>query len=163
MTVINLGDTVIDRPGATCPDNTVISQANPATVAGILHTVKVWCNVSFTSFKPGIFYWVSGTTWKCRSSVAIGAVVSGAERTFTGLSLPFQPGDCIGCYFLAGEMEIDAGAFAGFKMASSQDCADPDDECFYSANDGWTISLAGIGESIAGGGGEVMSLLLGGR
>jgi hypothetical protein len=109
-TQIDVGPGATALPYAYTTGYTIICHDNPANAAGTVTEVEVWVYANATGVKIGMFY-QSGTPgqWTCRSHVTLGNVASGAKRTFSGLSLPCQVGDCIGLYLAAGTIRYDAG------------------------------------------------------
>lgn len=161
MADIAIGYAVIDRAGAeNISGLTVLSALVTATDSGVINTVEVWADVGFgnmTNTKVGMFYLISGTTYKCRSVATIGTVVAGSKQTFTQdtgsspLALVVASGDLIGIlwespakierdttgsggfYYYAGDVMI-VGAQQSFTFSSTK-----------------VISLGGSGVTLATG------------
>ena len=106
MAIIAIGYPATDRAGAENLANyTLLSALVTATDSGRIDTVEVWAEAGYgnmTNAKVGMFYLVSGTTYKCRSVATIGTVVAGSKQTFTQdsgsnpLALTVALGDLIG-------------------------------------------------------------------
>ena len=92
-----------------------------------------------------MFYLVSGTTYKCRSSATLGSVTSGSKQTFSGLSLTVQTGDLIGIYYDTGEVSTAAGDTGFLHTAINTELIDPNDQGIYSVSTGRTLKLYGTG------------------
>lgn len=129
---------------------TVVYTNNPANADGIIDTVEVWAETSLVNCVVGTFYLISGTTLKCRDSVVLGAVASGAKRTFSELSLTIREGDFIGIYCTGGKLLNKSSGGSGYYFVSGE-YIDPGDETSYSQDGGFDGSgnLYGTGEEAA--------------
>ena len=148
---IDVGAIPIDRGSITIAGRTYVDLNNPANASGIIHSIKVWSNSNLTNLVVGTFYLVSGSTYKCRDSVYIGAVEEDAERTFTELSITVVEGDYIGFYTPSdgGAIEKDTSGYAGIWGVAGEHI-DPGDEVEYTLlYDGDAISLYGYGDIVA--------------
>src|SRR4030042_5321596 len=96
MANIILGSDPISRPSASPAGYTYIYLANPATVDGWITAFQVYFHTAPTLCKIGLFYLVSGSTWRCRHSVTVEGVISGSTQTIGGLVMEVTPGDYIG-------------------------------------------------------------------
>ena len=141
---IDIGPDPIDRGTYSSFGWTKINKDNPANASGILHTVKVWAYNHITDLKVGTFYTTNEDRLKCRDTALISYVQSGAERTFTGLSIAVEEGDYIGCFFPSGALEGDISGFAGLWQIYN-DYVDPGEEANYAFKAGNAMSLYGIG------------------
>ncbi len=142
---IDVGAYPVNRDNVASSGWTRIDKANPANASGTLHSVKVWAANSITGLRVGTFYTTNGNTLKCRDSELIGDVVSGAERTFTGLSITVVEGDYIGCYFTGGSIDRHTLEYTGIWSVSGE-FIDPNDETTYTPLVGDAISLYGYGD-----------------
>ncbi len=151
---INIGDAAIDRSNQwTLASYTVVNKGSPADGNGIITEVKMHAETDhdLENCVVGIFYTTNGDTLKCRSAVVIGAVVGGAIRTFSGLSLAVQTGDYIGIYTTGGWLSRDVGGFTQIWYISGQ-YIDVDDEGAYTPAADDALSLHGTGEEVVAGG-----------
>ena len=154
MADITMGLPAINRSSSTGSNKTIIVKDNPADASGTITTVEIWCLADITGCRVGTFYVVSGNTLKCRDSAVIGAVASGAKRTFTEdegsnpLAIEVEAGDYIGCFYTDGNIEVDTSGYAGFWYIAYERI-DPGDEGNYSSEADDGVSLYGIGEEPA--------------
>lgn len=125
---------------------TVLNPDNPANADGYLDTVQVRSKIDITDLKVGTFYLVSGSVYKCRDSVSVGAVTAGANRTFSGLDIEVSAGDLIGCYYADGSPSMDLGS-GGSMYYYSGECIDPNDQADFSNY--FELKLALYGSGIA--------------
>jgi len=95
MADIILGSDAISRPNASPSGYTYIYLANPAAVDGWITSFQVYFHTAPTLLKIGLFYLVSGSTWRCRNSVTVEGVPSGFY-TIDGLVIEVRAGDHIG-------------------------------------------------------------------
>jgi len=143
---IDVGVAPVARAGHWRAGDTLIVKNNPANASGILHSVKVFAEVNLTGLIIGTFYLTNGNSLKCRDSEAIGAVLAGAERTFTELSIAVEAGDYIGCLFTSGFIYRDTVGEEGLWYYLEGEYIDPGDEAIYEFVAGNTISLYGYGD-----------------
>jgi len=126
--------------------------ANPAANDGTL----IECEVYMHSDPPldgvtvGIWYLVSGTTYKCRGGASLGNVGSGYTKV-TGLSIPVQAGDYIAvcCPQDKGSHQIDCtntGEAGIMQAVAPSDYNVVDQELTLSLSSGKTSSCNGIYE-----------------
>jgi len=146
MTGIDIGNTAINRNAYSSAGFTVIDLYNPANADGILDTVQVWPLFYITGLRVGTFFLVSGATYQCRDSEAIGNVPAG-YHIFTGLSIAVVAGDYIGCYFSGGAIECDWPGGVGLPYVGGEHI-DPGDQAAYSSQGARTISLYGSWVSV---------------
>lgn len=139
---IDIGAEAKDRGTSFGATYTVFLLDNPANESGEIKTVEVWANLDLTNFRVGTFYLVSGTTYKCRGSAALGNVSAGSKKTFTNLSITVEAGDYIGYYCDAGSIEADSSGFAGLYYKAGE-YIDPADEATYALFANYTCSLYG--------------------
>lgn len=102
--VIDIGTDVVNRPSVTASGYTNIIFDNPANASGTLTTFSAWAATDITGAKVGIFYLVSGQTYKCRSAATIGNITAGSKQDFE-VSLAVETGDFIALYFSGGSIE----------------------------------------------------------
>lgn len=141
---IDIGAVAIDQAATLPALYTFIDTNNPANLSGLITSVEVWAATNLTGFRIGVFYLVSGTTYRCRSSATIDAVTAGSKQTFS-VSLPVQKGDFIGCYFDTGTIEANTstGTWIGGKAG---EYIDPGDSAvFTTATSNGALSLYGQG------------------
>ena len=100
----DVGSAATDRASTYSYGSTLLDEANPVNVGGIINSIEVWANTNMTGLKVASFYG-SGGSYTCRAVVSIGDVTAGSKQTFTGLSLAVEAGDFIGCYFATGTIE----------------------------------------------------------
>jgi len=145
--VSDIGSTAIDRASyLDVGTYTMIDLANPAFEDGTITSIEVWGLASdMTGFRVGTFYWVTGTTYKCRDSEIIGAVTSGSKQTFA-VSLDIKAGDFIGCHATTGNIERDNTGGSGCLLYVGESI-DALDEASYILYSNMAISLYGTGIS----------------
>jgi len=148
MALIDIGAAATTRGQYSTWNVTQLSVVNPANATGIITSVEIYARTSLEGCRVGTFYLISGTTYKCRDSVVIGAVASGAKRTFPGLSIDVVTGDLIGIYFTAGQLEQDFSGYDGVYQVAGEHI-DPGDQVSYSLLGGDEQSLYGEGEEVA--------------
>jgi len=102
--VIEVGPAATNRASVTVAGNTVLDLANPATGSGVITNIDIYVASQITSAKVGLYYLVSGTTYRCRSSYTTGVLAAGLNQ-LTGLSLEVQAGDFIGIYHATGTVD----------------------------------------------------------
>lgn len=140
---IDVGGAAIDGDSYANALNTLIDLTNPANLSGLITSVDVQANTNITGLRVGIFRLVSGTTYRCITSVAVGNVTAGSKQTFP-VSLPVQAGDFIGCYFAVGRIEASDGIGSGLLYKAGE-YIDPGDSAAYTLLAGATQSLYGQG------------------
>ncbi len=132
-TAIDVGPGAANLVGTGGPDYTCIDRANSANDTGLIDTLQVWFNSNATVVNLGLFYLVSGTTYKCRSAYSWGDVASGSVQTATvGVSLAVTAGDLLGCYWDTGNIEASSLTGSGCYAAAGNKCA-VDNQSLYSA------------------------------
>ncbi len=145
-TTIDVGPGATNRASSAFSAFTVIDLANPANATGTLETVEVWFATGPSAARIGIFYLISGTTYKCRSSTAdLGAVTSGSKQTYS-VSLSINAGDYIGVWFNGGGIEQDTSGGSGV-MAYSGEAIDVNDQASYTSYASRAISVYGYTET----------------
>jgi len=137
---VDIGKEATDRPG-TMPSNTVINSQIAATPGGKVTSIDVRSTGGLTGVKIGIFYLVSGTTYKCRSSVTIGDVAAGFQN-IDGLSLRVAPGDLIGMYWATGSVERSTSGESDMFFIAGDSC-NKGDQATYAVLADDAISLGG--------------------
>ncbi len=138
---IDVGSAAIARDGPASALFTLIDLANPANASGVITSVEVWAVTNITGLRVGSFYLVSGTTYKCRDSVTIGAVTAGSKQTFS-TRFSIQAGDFIGCYYATGTLHSGAGG-SGWMYVSGE-YIDPNDSAIFALQAGQALSLYGL-------------------
>ncbi|MBA7530408.1 hypothetical protein ES705_22615 [subsurface metagenome] len=149
MADIDIGSPAINRAyDMLVGGRTEINNVNPANLDGIIDTVEIWVFTSMTGVMIGTFDKLDGNIFKCRDSVAIGNVASGAKRTFPGLSIEVKAGDYIGIYSATGRIEKDTnlGNQWWFKLGH---WIDPGDQNTFGLLTNCYCSLYGSGEEVA--------------
>lgn len=147
---VGAGATVRDS-GYSGAKETFLLKTNPANLSGIIDTVEIWVRANMDDLYVGFFYLVSGTTYKCRSAVALGAALLGAKRTFPELSLSVVLGDLIGAWWgINGEIARDTEGGGGlFYTAGDTNLCVVDAQQELTEMADWEMSLYGIGISSA--------------
>jgi hypothetical protein len=109
---LDMGDPAIDRVASSSFGYTRLNLNNPATAAGKLETIRIFAATDMTGVRLGTFFLTGGTTYQCRSAVAIGNISAGSEVYCNSLGLDVQVGDVIGIYYTAGSIDrsTEAGA-----------------------------------------------------
>jgi hypothetical protein len=130
MADIILGSDAISRPNASPAGYTYIYLANPAAVDGWITSFQVYFHTAPTLLKIGLFYLVSGSTWRCRNSVTVEGVPSGFY-TIDGLVIEVRPGDHIGFWHQGGTLARHDSGGVGARYISGE-YADPGDEASFS-------------------------------
>jgi hypothetical protein len=74
MATIIVGPEAINRASVTVSGNTVLDLANPADGTGTITSVSIYVASTTTTTYVGMFYLVSGATYKCRSAVSLGVL-----------------------------------------------------------------------------------------
>ena len=148
---IDIGSSATDRNSQSAALYTYIDLANAANSDGEITSVEVWAKQSMTGLRVGTFYLVSGTTYRCRDSVTLGAVTAGSKQTFTGLNIEVKKGDFIGCYYLTGTIEFSTSGGSGMRFTGSAgEYIDKDDETTYYLYTGGAMSVYGTGLEVTG-------------
>jgi len=151
MALIDIGAAATTRSVYSTYNVTQLSVVNPANASGILTSVEVYAETSLENCQVGTFYLISSTTYKCRDSVVIGAVASGAKRTFDELSIEVEEDDLIGIYFTTGRLYQDYSGHDGVYQASGEHIT-PGDQTYYTLLGGDEMSLYGEGEVVVAAG-----------
>jgi len=145
MADIILGSDAVSRPSSSPSGYTYIYLANPATVDGWITAFQVYFHTAPTLCKIGLFYLVSGSTWRCRNSVTLEGVLSGSSYTIGGLVMEVRAGDYLGFWHQGGTLARTDSGGAGARYISGE-FADPGDEASYSLiSSGRILSVKGIG------------------
>lgn len=150
---IDIGGDAINRDSSSVIDDyTYIDLNNSANATGTLDTHEVYLNDDAVGYYTGTFYLVSGTTFKCRDSEALGDVSAGSKQTFPGLSYSVQTGDYIGFYATPPELakieKDDSGS--GYYSVSGMHI-NPDDEAEYTLYSPRITSAYSTGTETGGG------------
>ena len=148
----DIGALAIDRPtGGYDPGYTDINLTNPANMSGTITSVDIYAVSILYNFIVGIFYLVSGTTYKCRSIYSIGTVSAGLN-TYP-VSLIVRYGDYIGHYYEGGKIEASTSEEGGIYDTEGN-YVQVDSEHSYELYAGHATScygkgLEGMGNSVA--------------
>ena len=146
MSTIDVGAAAISRATGIGFGSTVIALDNPANLSGIISSVDVWANIAMTGLMVGTFYFVSGTTYKCRDSATLGSVAAGSKITFSGLAINVVAGDLIGYYLpSAGQIAASSSGGAGCLYLNSTKAINPGDSASYGTYSNYAMSLYGTG------------------
>ena len=137
---IDAGLAATNRYSGLTPGETYLAVDNPANLSGVITTVELWAHADMSNVKVGVFYLVSGTTYKCRDSITLGGVSIGYHKY--SVSLGVQAGDYIGAYYSAGAISLNTTGGSGLYHVSGE-YADPEDEATYALAGGYRISLYG--------------------
>jgi hypothetical protein len=141
---IILGSDPISRPSASPSGYTYIYMASPATVDGWITAFQVYFHTAPSVFKVGLFYLVSGATWRCRNSVTVEGISSGLQ-TIDGLVMEVRAGDYIGFWHQGGTLARTDSGGPGARYISGE-YADPGDEASFALfSYGRILSVKGIG------------------
>ncbi|MDD5500790.1 MAG: cadherin-like beta sandwich domain-containing protein [Candidatus Omnitrophica bacterium] len=144
MADIILGSDPISRPSASPSGYTYIYMANPATVDGWITAFQVYFHTAPSVFKVGLFYLVSGPTWRCRNSVTVEGISSGLQ-TIDGLVMEVRAGDYIGFWHQGGTLARHDSGGVGARYISGE-YTDPGDEASFALiSSGRILSVRGIG------------------
>jgi len=141
---VPLGIEAIGSVGGASPslgNYTQLDFSNPATGTGVITEALVGVATQMTNAVFGSFYLVSGTTYKCRDSEAIGTIPIGT-RLISGLSINVESGDVIGMYWSTGGY-IYYGSGGTATASSIGDHSNPDDEAVYNVYGGQHYALRG--------------------
>jgi len=145
MADIILGSDAVSRPSASPSGYTYIYLANPAAVNGWITAFQVYFHTAPTLCKIGLFYLVSGSTWRCRNSITLEGVLSGSTQTIDGLVMEVRAGDYIGFWHQGGTLARADSGGVGARYISGE-YADPGDEASFSlVSSGRILSVKGIG------------------
>jgi hypothetical protein len=167
MTVITIGNAATARTlqNLTVGLRTFIDLNNPANASGkitqvILRSGDVaWIN----NLRLGLFYLVSGTTYKCRSSTGnLTPPGINEAKSYSGLSLDVVAEDVIGGFVdTGGQGCCDNSGGAGFLRYLGE-AIDPGDQAAYTLSANFITSIGGTGETPApAGGGPVQAITAG--
>ena len=120
---ITIGWPAIDR-GTSLGAYTMINN-NPANESGVINSVEIWCSTSLVNCEVAIFTQGDANVFSSGDSEVIGAVASGAKRTFV-VDLNVTAGDYIGCYYTSGNIERDSSGCDGmwYKSNDNIPCTD---------------------------------------
>jgi hypothetical protein len=148
MSVIDIGSDAINRATYTGGGGTFIELDNPANLSSIIDSIQIWAYSNITGLKVGTFYFVSGTTYKCRDSATLGSVTAGSKQTFSGLAINVIAGDLLGFYWPAGQgnLELSTSGGAGLLQATG-DILTPGASASCTTNANWNVSIYGTGSA----------------
>jgi len=142
---IDVGSSCTDRTGQLYGGSTQINLANPVTQTGKITSVQIWAKISIADIKVAIFT-KNGDNYTARSASSyLGAVSSGAARTFT-VDLDAVEGDYLGVYFLSNSEALEASNSGGTGIAvlSGDQTACVNQEA-YNTFVGWATSVYATG------------------
>lgn len=105
MSSIDIGSPAVNGDGGIIGPRTVINRENPANAYGTITMVQIYCGTSLVGCKVATFEEISPNYFTTRATEYIGAVASGATRTFE-VTLDVRTGDFIGIYFSAGNIDV---------------------------------------------------------
>jgi len=141
---IILGSDPISRPSSSPSGYTYIYMANPATLDGWITAFQAYFHTAPSIFKVGLFYLVSGSTWRCRNSVTVEDISSGLQM-IDGMVMEVRSGDYIGFWHQGGTLARTDSGGPGARYISGE-YADPGDEASFSLfSYGRILSIKGIG------------------
>ena len=141
---IDIGTEAINRDGVTPSGYTFIVVDNPANASGTIISVSLYADASLSNVSVGIFYNIGGLNFKCRSTVAIGAV--GTGLTEHEVSLAVETGDYIGIFYSGGALDRNDSGGGGAWYEQSNNCV-VDNETLYALSSGRILSLSGTDEA----------------
>ena len=124
---------------------TFICTEKVATVAGLVTSADVWAYANISGAIVATFFRPDAggnpNHFTARDAEAIGAVATGAKRTFSGLSINVEIGDYIGIYFSGGSIQFGSGAGVWFLAGDQTECENVefDDELVGD----WVVSAGG--------------------
>ena len=108
MAVIDIGSAATDRSGTPAVATlTFIAAENPANATGALTSMEFYAAADIGGMKAGTFYSAGNSDYTMRDKEAIGTVLAGEKRTFSGLDCSVTTGDLLGTYFTSGTIEKD--------------------------------------------------------
>ena len=118
---------------------------NPANESGVINNVEIWCSTSLVNCEVAIFTQGDANVFSTGDIEFIGAVASGAKRTFV-VDLDVVAGDYIGMYFTSGNIERDSSGCDGmwYKTGDRIPCTDIAFTNFATS----AISLYGTGTTV---------------
>lgn len=116
---IDVGDAAINRNTIWVPGYTVLNMGNPANASGVLTNVAVYMAATGV-FKIGVFYLVSGTTYKCRSIHNCGSLGVGLRNVTVNMAI--SAGDYIGGYVTSGGVEQSNISGVGIRYSTGDTC-----------------------------------------
>lgn len=150
MATINVGPAATNRASVTASGNTVLDLANAANDTGTITQLDIYVATQTTTTKVGIFYLVSGSTYKCRSATgALGSLAAGLN-TIT-VSLAVQKGDFIGVYHTGGGIDrADSGGTSAYVTGDK--CTVDNQSGYTTSGQARIVSVHGTGSTPAGAG-----------
>jgi len=104
---IIIGLPAINRDTHIGDNYTYIQLGGTANASGKITEIQIHASVSLVNCEVATFFKVSGDNYSTRDTHTIGAVASGATRTFQ-VDLDVQAGDYIGVFYTAGEIDADS-------------------------------------------------------
>lgn len=141
---IDVGGACEDRLSYSNMSMTRIDLNNAANASGILTNVCCWMKaVGAYDLYFGIFYQISGNTYKCRSAVNAGRLDVGENNEV--VSLAIEAGDIIGAYGGSNDNRIETGSAGAGHLWHAGNCCVVNNETTYSLSADRTMSLYGTG------------------
>jgi len=120
-TAIDIGGAAVPRSGRSLVSWTRLEGSNTANDTGSLDTVEIYANEDLANAEVATFIPEGSDTFSSRDFGAIGAVVSGAKRAFTGKDISVATGDVIGIYGTSGYIESGlSGGGTGWHQSGDQ-------------------------------------------
>lgn len=145
MAIITIGPDATNRASVTVSGNVVLDLANPSNGTGTITSVSIYVASTTTTTAVGIFYLVSGTTYKCRSAVSLGSLSAGLN-TINDLNLDVVTGDVIGCYHSGGAIDrADNGGSSAYYSGNT--CIVGNQTSYVTSGQARIISVQGSGSS----------------
>ena len=140
-TAIDIGVEAISRSDGIT--ETIINKGNPANATGTITSVEIYAYyLSMDNVEVATFYEVSENHFTTRDSEVIGAVTTGAKRTFV-VSLDVVAGDYIGLYVPSGYLAWDASGGDGIWVVGGDNI--PCTNTAFGFNAGNIVSVYGTG------------------
>jgi len=109
---LEIGAPAIDRVGSIIPGYTFINSnplhtpdGDPPPCGGSIDKVEIWATEDLTNVIVGTFA-RDGNQFTNRDYAVIGNVPWGSKQAYDGLNILVEPGDCLGIYYAAGELDV---------------------------------------------------------
>ena len=130
---------------ASTVGDTFIDYNNAANDTGSLDTFEAYFYLNGANVKIGTFYEDSLPDFTSRDYETIGAITSGAKRTFTGKDCDVTSGDWVGVYATAGRIELDTSGSGLYRTNSTDGFGAT--KTYTLLSDTYAISLYATGET----------------
>lgn len=154
---IDIGPGASNRASSVVDSFTRIDLGNPSNSTGYLDTVQVYSSIFMNGIIVGTFYG-SGTSWTCRDHAHVANIASDGLRTYTGLNIAVELGDCLGIYFSSGSMDSASSGGAGYLSVAGDQSASGVQTYTLTDSDG-ILSIAGSGVETVPAGVKTMNSL----